>query len=441
VIQVMNILNGVMPAKSDDKSTNKKVADFKSFIKVVQNGSKDENKNFNSNKNETINIKQLSDIINMILNLINNNLTINKVISQSNLQSIEESIINQLYSAIQNSQNKDEINMQYLVNTITKILNEKFGLNIDSKDILSLLKNTNIENTKILVSSNDAEIKDDNIKLKLSANSDDIKQQMVAVNDSKNINTDVNNNEKNTNINSFIAKTDNNLKDENLNQNGNQSKNQNDNNGENVDRLVTDKNQNISKKLDSKIDLTKDNKIIDLKPDNIVVLNENQNKQLTVNTEKILDAKSPIQTTDIIDQIVKNVNITKSDTESNIKIQLKPDFLGNIEIDIKSVNGSLTANILTDNEKVKHQIEANLNILNNQLESKGIKIDSFNVSVDRNMQFTSQYNGQGNSGKKYKNQNYNRIRINYDDYETAELESHSFSTVNTVSNGHVDVVV
>ncbi|MGF7397225.1 hypothetical protein [Thermoanaerobacterium thermosaccharolyticum] len=45
MIQVMNILNGVMPAKSDDKSTNKKVADFKSFIKVVQNGSKDENKN------------------------------------------------------------------------------------------------------------------------------------------------------------------------------------------------------------------------------------------------------------------------------------------------------------------------------------------------------------------------------------------------------------
>ncbi|WKV09129.1 flagellar hook-length control protein FliK [Thermoanaerobacterium sp. CMT5567-10] len=441
MIQVMNILNGIMPSKSDDKFTNKKVSDFKSFIKVVQNGSKDENKSFNSNKKETINIKQLSDIINMILNLINNNLTIDKVISQSNLQPLEESIINQLCSAIQNSQNKDEINMQYLVNTITKILNEKFGLNIDSKDILSLLKNTNMENTIITVGSNDADIKDDNIKLKLSTNSDDLKQQMVAGSDSKNINTEANNNEKNTNINSLTAKTDNNLKDENLNQNGNQSKNQDYNNGEDVDSLVTDKNQNISKKLDSKIDLTKDNKIIDLKPDNIVVLNDNQNKQLTVNTEKILDAKNPIQTTDIIDQIVKNINITKSDTESNIKIQLKPDFLGNMEIDIKSMNGSLTANILTDNEKVKHQIEANLNVLNSQLESKGIKIDSFNVSIDRNMQFTSQYSGQENSGEKYKNQNNNRIRINYDDYETAELESRRFLTVNTVSNGHVDVVV
>ncbi|MDK2805419.1 MAG: flagellar hook-length control protein FliK [Thermoanaerobacterium sp.] len=440
MIQVMNILNGIMPSKSNDKSMNKKVSDFKSFIKVVQNRSKDENKSFNSNEKETINIKQLSDIINMILNLINNNLTIDKAITQSNLQPLEESIINQLCSAIQNSQTKDEINMQYLVNTITKILNEKFGLNIDSKDILSLLKNSNMENMTITVDSNDAD-KDDNIKLKLSANSDDLKQQIVAGSDSKNINTEANNNEKNANINGLTAKTDNNLKDENLNQKGDQSKNQNDNNGENVDNLVTDKNQNISKKLDSKIDLAKDSKIIDLKPDNIIVLNDNQNKQLTVNTEKILDAKSPIQTTDIIDQIVKNVNITKSDTESNIKIQLKPDFLGNMEIDIKSVNGSLTANILTDNEKVKHQIEANLNVLNSQLESKGIKIDSFNVSIDRNMQFTSQYSGQENSGEKYKNQNNNRIRINYDDYETTELESGSFSIVNTVSNGHVDVVV
>lgn len=440
MIQVMNILNGIMPSKSNDKSMNKKVSDFKSFIKVVQNRSKDENKSFNSNEKETINIKQLSDIINMILNLINNNLTIDKAITQSNLQPLEESIINQLCSAIQNSQTKDEINMQYLVNTITKILNEKFGLNIDSKDILSLLKNSNMENMTITVDSNDAD-KDDNIKLKLSANSDDLKQQIVAGSDSKNINTEANNNEKNANINGLTAKTDNNLKDENLNQKGDQSKNQNDNNGENVDNLVTDKNQNISKKLDSKIDLAKDSKIIDLKPDNIIVLNDNQNKQLTVNTEKILDAKSPIQTTDIIDQIVKNVNITKSDTESNIKIQLKPDFLGNMEIDIKSVNGSLTANILTDNEKVKHQIEANLNVLNSQLESKGIKIDSFNVSIDRNMQFTSQYSGQENSGEKYKNQNNNRIRINYDDYETTELESGSFSIVNTVFNGHVDVVV
>lgn len=436
MIPVMNNLNGVISAKSDVKSSNKKILDFKNIIKDVQKENSDEG--FNSNK-EVIDDKRLINIINLILNLISNNLNNGKGESQANLQALKENIIDQLYNAMHNGQGTGTFNLKNIVNTVAQMLYKEFGLNIDPKDVLHLLQNRKANDLNILSNSSVANIiqnsNDTNISSNKIESKDGTKQQVA---DGKGIMTDVLNDKKSVNINNLDINLDNNPKDENLNQN--------DNKDEIADKFMTDKNQGISKRDENKSNLS-NNKIIDLKSDNIVILGDNQSGQLAANTDKYVNMegaiqKTDIQNTDIINQIVKNVNITKSDIESTIRIQLKPDFLGKIEIDIKSADGSLTANILTDNEKVKHQIEANINMLNSQLESKGIKIDSFNVSIDKNMQFTSQYNGQEGGGERYRNQNQNTMKFKYDDdYESQELESHIYTAVNTASSDHVDVIV
>lgn len=62
---------------------------------------------------------------------------------------------------------------------------------------------------------------------------------------------------------------------------------------------------------------------------------------------------------------------------------MKPEFLGKLQINLKSAEGNISATIITDSEKLKHQIESNIGILNTQLDLKGIKINSFNVTVDK----------------------------------------------------------
>jgi len=126
---------------------------------------------------------------------------------------------------------------------------------------------------------------------------------------------------------------------------------------------------------------------------------------------------------------------------STISIQLKPEFLGKLQINLKSVDGNIIATIITDSEKVKHQIESNIGILSAQLDLKGIKIDSFNVTVDKNMQFTSQYNGQQQSyNDNSQEQNLHRVYSGYLHYDLAEAEeTETLQQIYNISQDHIDV--
>lgn len=142
----------------------------------------------------------------------------------------------------------------------------------------------------------------------------------------------------------------------------------------------------------------------------------------------------------IFDQIINNIILLKNGISSTISIQLKPDFLGKLQINLKAVGGNIVANIITDSEKLKQQIESNLPILNSQLDLKGIKIDSFNVTVDKNMQFTSQYNGQQGFNDAPKQQNMQKGYANYLLYEFPQTEEIDLSVQNyLISHDHIDV--
>jgi len=433
VVQVMNILSSFVQVKNDDKTLNKKVSDFKDIIKNIKNSaSKRDGKSIDGST--PLDDKQISDMIAMILNLINNSFHLNLSASQDNLESLKESILNQLDNIIA-SQNGTKINLSKLVEIIIKTLNDKYNLKIDANDVLNALKNVDLTKLKSDVIMLDANsiTKDDVMNESNQSSSDvDVQKQLTTINDSRSAKSSTNAYDS-----KMVVDTKVEVKNGNLSQN----ESQNDNlNGTQKDANFEISNKILSKKSDNTSQQINDGTLVETKSDNLIAFNAVQSKQVAA-LEGNIDSKNNVQINDIIDQIVKNVNITKTDTESNIKIQLKPDFLGNLEINIKSVDGSLTANILTDNEKVKHQIEANLNILNNQLESKGIKIDSFNVSIDRNMQFASQYSGQEDSSQRYKSPNNSKVRVNYEDYDGADFQTQTYSRLNSISNDHVDVVV
>ncbi|MGB9779299.1 flagellar hook-length control protein FliK [Caldanaerobacter sp.] len=101
----------------------------------------------------------------------------------------------------------------------------------------------------------------------------------------------------------------------------------------------------------------------------------------------------------LFQQVVDSVFAAKIKGLSSVTVHLKPEVLGKLQINLRSIDGSVVATIITESEKTKHQIESNLSLLQAQLDLKGIKIESVNVTVDRNFQFTYQYTGEGNYQK------------------------------------------
>lgn len=84
---------------------------------------------------------------------------------------------------------------------------------------------------------------------------------------------------------------------------------------------------------------------------------------------------------DLIEQIVKKVEMVNKLANSEMKIQLKPEYLGKMMIKIAVDEGVVTARFITESQQVKHLLEANLNSLKQSLEANGLKVERTEVNV------------------------------------------------------------
>jgi len=84
----------------------------------------------------------------------------------------------------------------------------------------------------------------------------------------------------------------------------------------------------------------------------------------------------------IMNQIVKKVDIDKNTTTTQIKINLKPETLGNVRMNIVSENGIVKVSFIVENKLVKDIIENNLNHLKHNLQNQGVAVQEFSVEVD-----------------------------------------------------------
>ncbi|MDT3699247.1 MAG: flagellar hook-length control protein FliK [Thermincola sp.] len=84
----------------------------------------------------------------------------------------------------------------------------------------------------------------------------------------------------------------------------------------------------------------------------------------------------------IFSQITQKARLLVSPGTTKLQIQLKPDFLGKMNLSITSENGLVTAKFNTESYRVKEVIEANLNTLKDSLAQQGIKVDQLVVNVN-----------------------------------------------------------
>lgn len=90
----------------------------------------------------------------------------------------------------------------------------------------------------------------------------------------------------------------------------------------------------------------------------------------------------PRMTQVIFSQITQKARLLVSPGTTELQIQLKPDFLGKMNLSITTENGLVTAKFNIESYRVKEVIEANLNTLKDSLAQQGIKVDQLVVNVN-----------------------------------------------------------
>lgn len=84
---------------------------------------------------------------------------------------------------------------------------------------------------------------------------------------------------------------------------------------------------------------------------------------------------------DVFNQIVTGLKVEITQGKQDIMLQLQPEHLGKIGINISKENGVMTGQFMAESEAVKNLIERNVPILRQQLEEQGIELRDIKITV------------------------------------------------------------
>ncbi|WP_443597747.1 flagellar hook-length control protein FliK [Agathobacter sp.] len=123
--------------------------------------------------------------------------------------------------------------------------------------------------------------------------------------------------------------------------------------------------------------------------------------------------RSHVDTTDIIRQIVDSISISNTTEESAIELQLTPESLGRMYINVSQKNSEITARIAVSNEAVKEALQTQMVNLKEALNNSGIRVNEVEITVashefernleqgaandSRQQESTNSYNGSNSS--------------------------------------------
>lgn len=86
-------------------------------------------------------------------------------------------------------------------------------------------------------------------------------------------------------------------------------------------------------------------------------------------------------TMDIMKQIMDYMKIQVKPDMSNLEMQLHPESLGTLQVNVASKDGAVTAQFVTQNETVKAVLESQMIQLKESFAEQGVKVDAVEVTV------------------------------------------------------------
>ena len=97
---------------------------------------------------------------------------------------------------------------------------------------------------------------------------------------------------------------------------------------------------------------------------------------------------------DILRQVSEFTRVTVTRNISTIEMQLNPEHLGKLFMQLSSKEGVITAQLVAQNEAVRQALESQMNVLKENMNEQGMKVEAVEVTVASH-EFEEQFqNGQ-----------------------------------------------
>ncbi|MBD5546566.1 MAG: hypothetical protein HDQ97_04100 [Lachnospiraceae bacterium] len=130
------------------------------------------------------------------------------------------------------------------------------------------------------------------------------------------------------------------------------------------------------------------------------------------------------QTREIMDQIMDYMKIQLKPGMDQLEMQLHPESLGTVHIQLSSKGGEVTAQFQVQNETVKAAIESQIASLQESLKEQGIKVEAVQVTVENHGFESNLWQGQGReeNASSHNNSRKSPRRINLNDLDGTFVE-------------------
>lgn len=121
-------------------------------------------------------------------------------------------------------------------------------------------------------------------------------------------------------------------------------------------------------------------------------------------TEQIANVR---QMQNITNQIVDQIKIMIKPEQTSMEIQLNPESLGKINLSVIAKDGIMTAHFTAQNELAKEAIESQMQVLKDNLNNQGLKVESIEVTVS-NFSFEQSNQAASGDGREQQSRSKNR---------------------------------
>lgn len=154
------------------------------------------------------------------------------------------------------------------------------------------------------------------------------------------------------------------------------------------------------------------------------------------------DTAAAAQSRDFILQVAEQIHFQIREGKSGIRIQLKPENLGRLEIKAETAGSGIIARITAESDSVKNYLENNLHVLRQALRDQGLKVDQIDITVnDGSSSFSghgahsghgAQFgrNGSGQSGREYQGMSDSPISTGMNSLEEVSMDTMAMMAIN-----------
>ena len=130
--------------------------------------------------------------------------------------------------------------------------------------------------------------------------------------------------------------------------------------------------------------------------------------------EELADRVGRSQADNIMSQLMEQIKFSVNDEFKSMEMQLYPEHLGKVGIQVAIKTGILTAQITAENETVKKAIEAQLINLRESFNNQGLKVENVEVTIaSHSFEENNMHNqeGQSDQGRSKRNRRLNSALV------------------------------